>query len=317
MATDAIKQQGASLAIKDWLALARIPFHLVGVFPFVLGTVVAVRSGAALQVDLLAAGLVVVVCVMLATYFLGEHFDFEGDRLSAQMERNRFSGGTQVLQAGRLARRAVVWAAAAAIVLALAAGAYVVISSRQWVLLPMGLFGLAAGATYSLPPIRTVARGIGEVLIGICYGLLPVSVGFLLQAKHLPWSVCLISLPVSLAVFNVILLNEFPDHPADCRVGKKNLVVRFDRQGAAWIYAAACWGMSVSVLGLIWAYSPGGAAAWAVASVLAAWAFALGAAVLAGAWRNRPALEVMCGLTIALNLAIPVALMFLCRVGGH
>jgi 1,4-dihydroxy-2-naphthoate octaprenyltransferase len=317
MATNASEQQGACLAIRDWLTLARPPFHLVGIFPFVLGTVLAVRAGAALRVDLMAAGLVVVVCVMLATYFLGEHFDFEGDRLSAQLERNRFSGGTQVLQAGRLARRAVVWAGLAAIGLALAAGAYVVLASRQWVLLPMGLFGLAAGALYSVPPVRLVARGVGEVLIGICYGWLPISVGFLLQARHLPWSVSLLSLPVSLAVFNVVLLNEVPDHPADCRVDKRNLVVRFGRHAAAWIYAVSNLFISVSVLGLVWAYSLGGAAAWAVAGVLAAWAFGLGAAVLAGAWRNRPALEKLCGLTIAMNLAIPVALMFLCRVGGH
>jgi 1,4-dihydroxy-2-naphthoate octaprenyltransferase len=232
------------------------------------------------------------------------------------MERNRFSGGTQVLQAGRIDRRRVVWVAVAALVLAAAAGVYAVLASRQWYLLPLGFFGLACGALYSVPPIRLVRRGVGEVLIGVCYGWLPVSVGFLLQAGHLPWSVSVISLPVSLTVFNIILLNEVPDHPADCCVDKRNLVVRFGRQAAAWIYAVANLLTAASLVWLVWAYSTG-AAAWAVGGALAVWSLGLGAAVLGGAWRSRAVLEKLCGLTIAQNLAITVALMFLCRAGWN
>jgi 1,4-dihydroxy-2-naphthoate octaprenyltransferase len=47
---------------------------------------------------------------------------------------------------------------------------------------------------------------------------------------------------VSLSVFNVILINEFPDEEADRAIGKKNLVVRFGKERMREFY------LSLSVL---------------------------------------------------------------------
>ena len=314
LTSNAGSELSVTTTVRDWLALARLPFHSVGVLPFVLGTVLAVRSGVPLSVDLLAAGLAVVVCVMLATYLLGEFYDFETDRLSAQMERNRFSGGSQVLQSGRVDRRYPRYVAAAATVIAGLAGIYVIAATREYVLIPLGLFGAVSGAFYSAPPFRWAHRGVGEALIGICYGWLPVAVGFLMQAGELPWSVSLISVPVGLTIFNVILINEFPDEPADRLVGKKTLVVRLGRRGASFLYAAVAALTAGSLAGLVCAFSSQSAVALAAGGALCALPLGLSGAMLGGLWRNRDALEKMCGLSIVLNLSVNVALMLICRV---
>ena len=300
------------VVVKDWITVVRLPFHTVGIFPIVLGTVLAVRAGVQLRVDVLAAGLVVVISVMLATYLLGEHFDFEVDRLSAQLERNRFSGGTQALQAGRIDRRHPIYVSLAALLVGGVAGGYAVAATRELWLLPLGLFGVAAGVFYSVPPFRWVQRGIGEVLIGVCYGWLPVAVGFLLQTGEFSWRVSLISVPVALTIFNVILINEIPDEPADSQMGKRNLVVRFGREAASYLYAVVAALTAASLLLLVYFFSPRGLANWMVAGLLSALAVCLATAMAAGVWRTRDALEKLCGLSIVLNLSATVALMFIC-----
>lgn len=314
--TDAaeVRPPGAG-AVTDWLTLARLPFHSVGVLPFVLGTVLAARSGAPLRADLLAAGLAVALAVMLATYLLGECFDTETDALSARMERNRFSGGSHstAVTSGRIARRRVLHVSAAAAGAAALGGVYVVAASGHLLLLPLGLFGLAAGVCYSLPPVRLAYRGVGETLIGICYGPVPVMAAFLMQTGRLSWQAGAVSVPVGLTIFNVILINEFPDEPADRLAGKRNLVVRLGRRGAAWVYAAAGL-LTAASLALLAALSAATPAAWAALGTAGAAAGLLSGAVLGGLWRSRRALEALCALTLALNLAVSTAAMFVCRV---
>jgi len=48
----------------------------------------------------------------------------------------------------------------------------------------------------------------------------------------------LISLPLALWVFNILLINEIPDMAADAQAGKRTLPVRLGRRAAAVIYAA-------------------------------------------------------------------------------
>ena len=108
--------------------------------------------------------------------------------------------------------------------------------------IPLGFMGMVAGFFYSTEPIRWVKRGIGEIIIGFSYGWLPIAVSFYLQTAHLAPLVHLMSLPIALSVFNVILINEFPDYPADLMEGKKTLTVRFGKKSASYIYAAACLG---------------------------------------------------------------------------
>jgi 1,4-dihydroxy-2-naphthoate octaprenyltransferase len=77
---------------------------------------------------------------------------------------------------------------------------------------------------------------LGEILIGFCYGWLPIATGFFLFTGFFSPQILMLSIPVGLSIFNVILINEFPDEEADRAIGKKNLVVRFGKERMGDLY---------------------------------------------------------------------------------
>jgi 1,4-dihydroxy-2-naphthoate octaprenyltransferase len=109
----------------------------------------------------------------------------------------------------------------------------------------LGILGIIGGFFYSTPPIRWIKRGIGELWIAFCYGWLTIATGYYLQVGKLPNNLLWIAAPTVLTIFNVILLNEFPDHYADSEAGKTNLLVRLGLEKGSILYVI------ISVLGWI------------------------------------------------------------------
>jgi 1,4-dihydroxy-2-naphthoate octaprenyltransferase len=161
----------------------------------------------------------------------------------------------------------------------------------------VGMFG---GFFYSTRPLRWVSTGLGELWIAFCYGWLPVATSCYLQMGSFPSLVAYVSIPIGLTIFNVILLNEFPDYPADKAAGKRNLSVRLGLEVAAYLYGLASVGswftflfsLSRGVpLQSLWAYVP----VMLVSVVLVVM-------LVRGRWRDPAALEKLCGGTLVVNL---------------
>jgi 1,4-dihydroxy-2-naphthoate octaprenyltransferase len=301
--------------LKAWLTLSRLPFHSVGVLPFVLGTVLAWRQTGAFRWDICAWGVLGVVLVMLATYYAGEYWDYAEDTLSGRAGGSRFAGGSQVLQKGLLPRHAARRASWLSLLLALAVGCMLqsVYHTGPWTL-PLGLLGLLAGFFYSTRPVRWVGRGWGELWIGFCYGWLPVAVGYYLQSGHIAPIIHWLALPIGLTIFNVILLNEFPDYAADREAGKANLTVRLGRERAAWLYALASV-LSWLTVGLSLQHGVPWLAAWLYLPVLLL-SLILVVLVLNGRWRNRDALEKLCAANLVVNLGTTAAYVLAFWIGS-
>jgi 1,4-dihydroxy-2-naphthoate octaprenyltransferase len=292
--------------LSAWLALSRPPFHSVGLLPFILGGVLASRRQGAFRWDVFSWGTLGVVSVMLATYYAGEYWDVVEDSLSADPERSRFSGGSGVIQLGLLSRRSVLWASVASLTLALGVALVLRLGYRTgpWTL-PFALVGLLGGFFYSTRPIRWVSTGWGELWIAFCYGWLPVAVGCYLQLGEITPLVHWLAAPIGLTIFNVILLNEFPDHSADLRARKRNLTVRLGRVWASRLYVTvsiASWvAVVVSVLHgaplrALWLYLP----IWCLS-------LALVVLMLLNQWRDRAVLEKLCGANLGVNLGTTAA----------
>ena len=101
----------------------------------------------------------------------------------------------------------------------------------------LGLVGLLLGYFYTAPPVRLGYRGVGEVIVGLCFGVLPVCGSFYLQAGHVEAWALVPGVLVAVLIFLVLLANEFPDEEADRAVNKRTLVVLLGRSGAAWAYS--------------------------------------------------------------------------------
>jgi 1,4-dihydroxy-2-naphthoate octaprenyltransferase len=287
--------------IRAWFALSRPPFHTVGVLPFILGAVLAWQHTDVLHWSVFAWGTVGVVLVMLATYYAGEYWDHAEDSISASISRSRFAGGSGVTQRGLLPRRAAAWASVVSLLLALAVALtlWLVYKTGPWTV-PFCALGLLGGFFYSTPPLRWVTTGIGEMWIAFCYGWLPIAVGYYLQAGGIAPIVHWLAIPVGLTILNVILLNEFPDYPADSQAGKANLVVRLGRRKASLIYgllAASSW---VATFFSVHRGVPT-RAVWFYLPVLSL-SLILVVLVVRERWRDRQTLEKLCGANILVNL---------------
>ncbi len=226
--------------VKAWIVLSRLPFHLVGVLPFIAGSVLYLKITKTFNLPVFLLGVIGVMLVMLSTYYNGEMYDIEEDRLSVKLEKNFFSAGSQVLVDGLISPKRVNLVSYFSIGIALLVGLVLQFyyKTGPWTI-PLGITGIITGFYYSKPPFRWVKRGIGELFIGYSYGWLPVAVGFYLQAGFIHPLAHWISLPIACSIFNVILINEFPDYPADLQVNKNNLVVRYGKAKATAIYIAA------------------------------------------------------------------------------
>jgi 1,4-dihydroxy-2-naphthoate octaprenyltransferase len=183
-----------------------------------------------------------VILIMWMTYYLGERSDLEGDRLNHGF--NRFSGGSKVLAKGIFPVWVPLVLGYACLLAAALTGItiYLRYKTGPWTLL-LGGIGMFFGFFYSEKPFQWSYRGIGEILIGFCYGWLPIATGFYLFTGFFSPQVFLLSIPISLSIFNVILINEFPDEEADRAVRKRTLVVRFGKERAGDLYL----GLSVLV----------------------------------------------------------------------
>jgi 1,4-dihydroxy-2-naphthoate polyprenyltransferase len=303
----AIDAGARNQTVKGWIQLSRLPFHLVGIFPFVLGSMLAWRIYGMFSWPVFGWSTFALILIMLSTYYSGEYHDIKEDKLSARMDRNTFSGGSQAIIKGLMPHTPVKIAAYISLILAGIIGLMLQFHYKTgpWTV-PLGIIGIISGFFYSTPPLRWVKRGIGEIMIGFCYGWLPVATAFYLQTGTMDNILHWISIPIACTIFNVILINEFPDYPADMMVEKRNLVVRLGKNSAAFLYitmTVAAW------ITFIWAVSKG-LPAVSILFYLPIFliAFRLVIKMFKKDYLHRKQLETICGQTIVVNLGSTMAL---------
>lgn len=287
--------------IKAWVGLSRPPFHTVGILPFILGTILAYRINSNFSIEIFILGVLGVILIMLSTYHSGEYFDYRGDMISNRLHNNQFAGGTRVLLAGKMSPLVPLWTSIIAIIIAAAIGLFLqfILKTGPCTLL-LGFLGAFPGFFYSTEPIRLVKRGIGEIFIGFCYGWLPVASAYYIQTGTIHPIIHWLAIPIGLTVFNVILLNEFPDYEADKATDKRNLLYRIGKQKGLVLYVAfslltsltmfisPLWGIPFKV---VYFYLP--------FFIISLYIIAM---IMQKKHEDGKMLEILCGLNIAVNL---------------
>jgi 1,4-dihydroxy-2-naphthoate octaprenyltransferase len=115
-------------------------------------------------------------------------------------------------------------------------------------LLLIGCFGLVSGYFYSAPPLFLAGRGVGELLVGINFGVLSVTGSYYVQAQTFSMSAVFAALPLSFLIAAILYINEFPDYDADKAVGKNQMVVRLGKKNARWGFAMLMVGAYASIV---------------------------------------------------------------------
>jgi 1,4-dihydroxy-2-naphthoate octaprenyltransferase len=214
--------------VRAFVRLARPAFLIGGFAGFGLGAAVAHYDGYAFAWPAYLWGQLIVTSFHLMVHFANDYFDQATDALAV---RTPWSGGSGVLPDGALPP----WLALAAARVCAAIGLLAVLRaalSGDAVVAFLGL-AIAAGAwTYSAPPVRLLARGLGELDTILVVAVLVPLTGYASLAHALDVHVLLATLPGACAMFAMMLSVELPDAAADAATGKRNLVVRWGEASA-------------------------------------------------------------------------------------
>lgn len=223
-----------------WLRGMRAPFFTASVVPVLVGGAAAYYEGGQFRWGLFLVTLLGMVALHAAANLINDYFDYRSGCDPNNQARTIFNGGSNVIAEGLLSEQAMRAAALSAYGIGVLCGLFLAFQAggRGWVILLLGLVGVAISYTYTAPRFMLVGRGWGEAGIGLSFGVLAVLGTYFVQTQTFSWGAFLASLPVTGLIINVLWINQFPDVPADHAVGKDNLVVRMGKARARYGYHA-------------------------------------------------------------------------------
>ena len=95
------------------------------------------------------------------------------------------------------------------------------------------------------------SRGLGDLLVLVFFGIVPVCATYYLQTDTCTWVVFLASLACGLVIDTLLVVNNYRDIDNDRRAGKKTLIVRMGADNGRLLYL---WlGIIASLMGVVFA----------------------------------------------------------------
>jgi len=220
-----------------WVRLGRPHFLVGGFVMHALGAALAVYAGGDIDGRLYIAGQIAVTAIQWMTHYANEYFDLAAD--TANLTPTHWSGGSRVLPNGQLPPCAALVTVLFFAAMAVAAALYAMLALRAGPLaLPLIVLALLWAWSYSAPPLRLAARGLGEATVALLVPGMTALVGFYLQAGYIFWPLIVpVVAPLCALQFAMSLSINFPDARGDRAAGKRTLVVRLGPRRAAQLYA--------------------------------------------------------------------------------
>ena len=216
-----------------WFQQIRGPFLVLSVALALLGVATAYWHGFSnfWHSLLLMAG---VVLAHGAVNLFNEISDFRS-RIDENTVRTPFSGGSGMLQSGQTSVVQVTWAAYLALSAAGIIGLFFCLVSG-W---PILFFMISGGLAARFYTSHLAKWMIGELVSGLTLGSFVIIGAHYALSRFMTLDILYISMVPGILTALLLFLNEFPDMEADCRGGRRHLVIFFGTKKSAVIYAGA------------------------------------------------------------------------------
>ncbi len=219
------------------LLLATRPRFLVAsAAPVLVGSALAFAIAGTFSLHLFILALLAIMALHSGSNLANDYFDHTSRNDWLNKNPTPFSGGSRYIQDGILSPKTILLTALLALTAGAIIGIIIVLLTHSIFILILGLIGLLGGFFYTAPPVRLGYRCLGEPVIALLFGLLPVYGSYYLQTETVDAIPLIPAVIVGILIFLVILINEFPDFAADAAVNKRTLVVRFGVPISIWIY---------------------------------------------------------------------------------
>lgn len=243
--------------VNAWIIETRYPFLAITIIPVFFGMAIALAKRNVFNPFYFILTLVGAIFLHLGTNIINDYFDHKSgnDEINREFVRP-FSGGSRMIQLGLLTSMEVLSGAIIFFIMGILIGLYLVYQCGL-PLLFLGLAGVISGFFYTAPVFNWVSKGIGELLVGLNFGVLITIGSYYVQTKTFSPEVFWASLPLGILVSAILWINEIPDYNADKEVGKDTLVVRMGRKRAAKIFGYILLNSYVLlIIGIILGYLP-------------------------------------------------------------
>lgn len=231
-----------------WFKASRPAFFTGSVMPIFIGGALAYSETGHLLWGYFLLTLLALMLLHAAANLANDYYDHvSGNDWVNKEFVSPFTGGSRLIQQGQVEPRSVLVAAVTCLFVAALIGGYLT-WARGWPILLLGLVGGLSGYFYTAKPLQLGYRGLGEIFIGLDFGVLPVLGAYYVQVQHFSSRALIASLPMAFLIMAVLWINQFQDYNADKAVNKLHWVVRLGRRRASFIYAGMLIAAHVSLL---------------------------------------------------------------------
>ncbi|GAA1774011.1 1,4-dihydroxy-2-naphthoate polyprenyltransferase [Kocuria aegyptia] len=215
----------------QWIEGARLRTLPMALAPVVAGSAAA---QALYSFDLVRALLALLVALFLQ---IGVNYanDYSDGIRGTDDDR---VGPLRLTGSGAAAPARVKAAALLCFALAALAGAVLVVLSRQWWFIPVGLSAVLAAWGYTGGRSPYGYRGLGDLFVFVYFGLVAVLGTTLTQAGTLNLEAFIAALSTGLIATALLMANNLRDLPGDREVGKRTLAVRMGDALARVVFTA-------------------------------------------------------------------------------
>lgn len=231
-----------------WFLAAR-PKTLTGAaVPVIIGTALAIGDGCFNYTPALLC-FVFAFLMQIASNFINDLIDFRKGS-----DREDRLGPERACAQGWITPKAMSWGIAVTIVLASVAGLCLLAFGGKWLI----IIGLACIAFAFLYTTILSYCGLGDLLVLVFFGLVPVVCTYYVQSGTVNTFVFLAALGSGFAINALLVVNNYRDREADKKSGKNTIIVRFgERFGQTYYLAtgviAVIFALSSSLHGFIFA----------------------------------------------------------------
>lgn len=220
------------LRLKTLFLATRSGFFTASLVPVLLGAAVAWQQTRDFNPSYLLITLAAVLCFHAAMNVLNDYCDYRNNTDNINKSAlPPFTGGSGLIQRGLISPGATLQLSLTLLFAGSVIGLYLALKVSPLLFL-IGGAGVLSGIFYSTPPVFFAGRGLGELVVGLDFGVLTVLGSFIVQTGGAAAEPVAASLPISLLISGLLYINEFPDIEADRECGKLNLVVRLGHDGA-------------------------------------------------------------------------------------
>lgn len=245
-------------SLKAWLLAAR-PKTLTGAaVPVMIGvsSAVAIHGWMAVRVVPAVLCMLFALIMQIDANFVNDYFDF-----MKGTDDERRLGPKRACAQGWITASAMRLGLLATTLLACAVGLPLV-AYGGW---EMIMVGLACVMFCFLYTISFSYIGLGDVLVLVFFGLVPVTMTYWLTAPSssltdIPLDVIVLSVACGLVIDTLLVVNNYRDIDNDRRTGKRTLIVRIGAHGGLLLYLLL--GFVATVLTMTATYMLGGVFQW-------------------------------------------------------